>query len=229
MQKIKFFFSILVLSIVVSSCSSKHNLATQKRQLPSEQFSSDLYLANSTSFNDAKTTDKKIIYTAFIVLTVKNLDTANLHIERIAKKYKGYASNIGTYQTTIRVKSENLNDAIINISNLGKVLRKSKNAQDVTDAYLDYKIKLDNAEKSRKRYLELLVAAENVETILKVEKELERLSEKIDLLKSKMTNINHLSTFSTITIHLKERKKPGFLGYIGVGLYQSVKWLFVRN
>ena len=82
---------------------------------------------------------------------------------------------------------------------------------------------------ARKIYLELLKKAENVETALKVEKELERLNETIDLIKGKMNRINNLAEYSTIVINLKEKKKPGIIGYIGIGLYHSVKWLFVRN
>lgn len=99
----------------------------------------------------------------------------------------------------------------------------------MTEDYLDFKIRLENAEKSRERYLELLSQAENVEAALKVEKELERLNASIDILKGKMNRIDHLSEFSTITVNLKEKKKPGPLGYIGIGLYRSVMWLFVRN
>lgn len=44
-----------------------------------------------------------------------------------------------------------------------------------------------------------------------------------------MNNIDHLSEFSTITIYLKEKKKLDLFGYIGKGLYEGVKWLFVRN
>ena len=71
--------------------------------------------------------------------------------------------------------------------------------------------------------------AENVEAALKVEKELERLNEKIDLLKGKINRIDHLSEYSTISINYEQHKKPGILGYIGLGLYKGVKWLFVRN
>lgn len=35
--------------------------------------------------------------------------------------------------------------------------------------------------------------------------------------------------YSTITVSLSERKKPGILGYIGIGVYHAIKWLFVRN
>jgi hypothetical protein len=99
----------------------------------------------------------------------------------------------------------------------------------VTDQYADFSIRLENAEKARMRYLELLEKAENVQSALLVEKELERLNETIELLKGQMNRIDHLAAYSTITVYLTEKKKPGVLGYIGIGLYKSVKGLFVRN
>ena len=119
--------------------------------------------------------------------------------------------------------------AVKAIARLGKIQNQSLQGRDVTNEYLDYEIRLDNAIKARERYLELLNKAENVEAALQVERELERLNETIDLLKGRMNRIEHLSTFATITVELKEKKKPGILGYIGLGLYHSVKWLFVRN
>jgi len=204
------FFAVLFIS-----CSSiNNNTASYKHEPKIKQSSSD---------------ERKILFSAFLSLTVDQPDTVNIHIEKIAQKYNGYVNKIGTYKTAIRVKSDNLNNAIKEISALGKIQNKNITGQDVTEDYLDYEIRLENAEVSRKRYLELLAKAENVEAALKVEKELERLNETIDLLKGKMNRIDHLSEFSTITISLKERKKPGFLGYIGIGLYYSVKWLFIRN
>lgn len=77
--------------------------------------------------------------------------------------------------------------------------------------------------------MELLEKAQTVEEILKVEKELERLNGEIDQLKGKIKRYDHLTQLATITIHLEEKKKLGILGYISVGLYKAVKWLFVRN
>ena len=90
------------------------------------------------------------------------------------------------------------------------------------------KIRLDNATKARETYLALLKKAENVESALKVEKELERLNGEIDILEGKMQKLSHLSQYSTITINIKSKPKPGILGYIGIGIYKSVRWLFVR-
>ena len=216
--------------LFIGCSSSRRSSPAYGYESTTEQSNSDLLLANKDKyFYETKTIERKILFSAFISLTVDKPDTANIYIEKIAKKYNGYVNEVGTYRTVIRIKSTNLDSAIKDISALGKVQNRNISGQDVTDEYLDYQIRLENAEKSRKRYLELLAKAENVEAALKVEKELERLNGTIDLLKGKMNRINHLSDFSTITINLKEKKKPGLLGYIGIGLYHSVKWLFIRN
>ncbi|MBU1718111.1 MAG: DUF4349 domain-containing protein, partial [Bacteroidetes bacterium] len=93
----------------------------------------------------------------------------------------------------------------------------------------DLNIRLENAEKARNRYLELLKLAATVEETLKVEKELERLNTEIDLLKGKLNRYSHLVDFSTIDVYVKQRKQPGPLGYIIKYLYKGVKFLFVIN
>ena len=178
---------------------------------------------------DGMLQDAKIIYSANLRLTVKSVDNTVDSIKAIAKQYKGYVSEAGSYKSVIRVESQYLHDAVKALSELGKIDHKQIQGKDITDQYRDYKIRLDNAEKARLRYLELLEKAENVEAALKVEKELERLNGTIDLLKGKMNRLNHLTQYSTITIRLNEQVKPGILGYIGIGVYRSVKWLFVRN
>ncbi len=172
---------------------------------------------------------RKILYDADLTLTVEAPDSTSSYIQAITKRYGGYVNETGTYRSIIRVESQLLDAAIDDISQLGRLDRKSIRGQDVTEAYLDYQIRLDNAQQARGRYLDLLDQAATVDEILKVEKELERLNETIDLLKGKMNRIDHLDTYATITINLRERQKPGILGYIGIGLYRSVRWLFVRG
>ncbi len=228
MKKLQLF--ILTLSVFLISCSSYNNGRGSYRSVRFLDSPNSGLLANSNNeFINNETIDRKIIFSAFLNIRVINPDTVNSHIEKIAKKYNGYVNKLGTYETIIRVKSDKLNEAIEEISALGKIQSKSLTGQDVTEEYLDNKIRLENAEKARDRYLELLVKAENVTATLKVEKELERLNNTIDILKGKMNRISHLSEFSTITIKLNEKKKLGILGYLGMGVYHSIKWLFVRN
>lgn len=228
MKNIKLHVLIFVFSVILMSCVTQKQSTGYRYEAKTQQVNSNLFEGGKTT-SDSETIERKILFSTNLSLAVEIPDTANFLIEQIAKKYHGYVNEIGTYKTIIRVKSKHFEDAISEISALGKVQHKNMTGEDVTEEYLDYQIRLENAEKARQRYLELLKKAENVEATLKVEKELERLNEIIDLLKGRMNRIEHLSEFSTITIHLKERNKPGVLGYVGIGLYHSVKWLFVRN
>lgn len=172
---------------------------------------------------------KKIIYNADLRMSVKKPDTTNKELVKIAQRYEGYAQSVATNYTVIRVKADKLDMALKDIEELGRIDYRNVKADDVTDQYYDYKIRLENAEKARQRYLELLEKAANVDETLKVEKELERLNEEIDLLKGRLTRLDHLNTYATISIRLQEKVKPGVLGYVFIGAYQGIKWLFVRN
>lgn len=179
--------------------------------------------------NTERTVEKKVIYSSSVNLTVKIPDTTNVQLAQIAQKYRGFVQQSGTSMCVIRVEEKMLSMALDDISLLGKVTSKNMYGEDVTDQYADFGIRLENAEKARLRYLELLEKAENVQSALLVEKELERLNETIELLKGQMNRIDHLAAYSTITVYITEKKKPGVLGYVGIGLYKAVKWLFVRN
>ena len=147
----------------------------------------------------------------------------------IANSHQGYVQHIRNNYTVLRIKSNQLENAVDAVSKLGTVTRKNINAQDVTEEHMDYQIRLENAKKSRDRYLELLARAENVSAALEVEHELERLNEIIDLYIGKIKRLEYYSEFSTLTVNLDRERKPGLIGYVGLGLYKSMKWLFVRN
>jgi hypothetical protein len=232
-KNIYILFSIIIL--LLNSCSSYKVASTNVVSENSNFAKNDFYggkeysTSNSENLYFENVEDRKIIYNATLSLTVKIPDSTNVEIVEIAEKYEGYVQSVGTNLTKIRVKSENLNKAIEEISLLGKIESKSISGEDVTDEYTDYVIRLENAEKARTRYLELLALAANVTETLLVEKELERLNSEIELLKGKMSKIEHLTEYSTITIYLKEKVKPGIAGYFFIGVYKVVKWLFVRN
>lgn len=174
--------------------------------------------------------DKRMmVYNGSMTLESKNPDSVAAQVSSLAKKYDGYILTSGNNYTTIRIKSASLKDAMEEVAKLGKVTSKSVNGSDVTEEYTDYAIRLENAEKARKRYLELLAKANTVGETLQVEKELERLNGEIDLLKGKMNRIAHLVDYSTLTIYHEEKTKLGVLGYVFVGTFKAIKWLFVRN
>jgi len=228
-MKTSLLFLSFLSSIILASCVSQRSASYAYEGSPA----GGVYLEPKNDFYDLEegrvANNKKVIFSSSIYLTVENPDTTIARLTNITQKHKGYVQESGTMKCIIRIPNETRTAAAGEIEACGKVTYKNTTGEDVTDQYADYAIRLDNAKKARQRYLELLEKAETVAEALLVEKELERLNETIDLLEGKMNRIDHLSTYSTITIYLKEKKKPGIIGYIGIGIYHSVKWLFVRN
>jgi len=228
MNKLTYFILSAILSGTFICCSPPGRVLKMYSRENTRNYAS--IKTNYLERDEDNVFEEKIIRSVSLTLSVNIIDTANARLKEIAKKHKGYASQIASYMSIIRVKNENLEEAIKEIDALGKIYSKSITNDEFTRVQIkNNKIKLENAEKSRKRYLELLTKAENVEAVQKVEKELKRLSETINSLIINIDGANHLAEFSTITVRWKEKKKPGIIGYIFIGIYRPIKWLFVRN
>jgi hypothetical protein len=184
----------------------------------------------STNF-DKKVEEKERIISrnASLTLTVKKPDTAVAVISRFVEATKGINSSVSSSYLVIKVKEEMLDSTLLFLKSLGKAESVRVSADDLSDQYYDVVMRLENAEKARKRYLELLDKAANVQEILLVEKELERLNKDIESMKAQVENFQTRDKYSTININLNEKVKPGIIGYVFIGLYEGVKWLFVRN
>ncbi len=172
---------------------------------------------------------RMIQQSAALDMRVTEPDSTNARLLDIAKRYDGYVVMLGDRRSTIRVRTASLGEAVNEVATLGKVRSKSFKGEDVTEQYVDVELRLENARKARDRYLELLKQAENVQAALLVEKELERLNGEIELLEGKANKLKHLSDMATIAVDLNEREKLGPLGYVCVGTWKGVRWLFVRS
>ncbi|MBC7862782.1 MAG: DUF4349 domain-containing protein [Bacteroidia bacterium] len=230
MKIIKAFTAATILAAFFVSCNTmketSNNTGWEYNAPKSGGFQTQNAFTKTTVLKDEP---RVVVYNATMDLTVKIPDSTNARLSAIAEKHKGYVQKLGTTYSVIRVKSENLDAALREISLLGKVTYKTVSGDDVTEDFKDLKIRLENAEKIRSRYIELLAKAQNVNETISVERELERLNIEIDQLKGKIGSIAHLSEFSTIHLNIKEKTKPGIVGYVFVGIYKGVKWLFVRN
>lgn len=179
--------------------------------------------------SEAQITERKLIQSAYLELVAKDPDSTVAKIVKLAEAYEGFVSESSSNSATIRVPASRLEEALAEIATYAKVKDQRLSGEDVTEEYFDMSIRLDNAEKSRQRYLELLAKANTVEETLLVEKELERLTETIDLLKGRMNRIDQLDAYATINARVNQKVKLGPLGYVVKGAYSVVAWLFVRG
>lgn len=168
-----------------------------------------------------------MIYNASLTLVIKKTDPTIEKISAIAKKYKGYTLSTTLTNVRIRVEAAYFKQAMEDIAKLGEVKKRRISGRDISEQYYDLKVKIDNAEKARKRYLQLLARAEDVKAAVSVEKELERLNRELNRLKGKLQRLRHMSEYSTIEVSLEKKTYYGPLGYVFYGLYEVVKFLFI--
>lgn len=96
------------------------------------------------------------------------------------QQWGGYLHSQQGATVVVRLPAAKFEDALAAARELGRVLHESRQANDVTEEFVDLGIRLDTARKARDRLLEVLQKAEKVEDILKVEAELRRLTEEIE-------------------------------------------------
>jgi hypothetical protein len=170
---------------------------------------------------------RKVASSARVRLETDQPDTVHNRVIDLAGKYEGYVLLSEDYETTIRIPAIHFTAALAEVETLGELKSKQLTGRDVTEAYLDLQVRLDNAEKTRQRYLALLEKANNISEMLRIEAELERINSNIETLKGKLERMAHLVDFSTISVSTAKQVRPGPLGYIFVGIHKGIKWLFV--
>ena len=171
--------------------------------------------------------DRLIISTAWLKIKTAEPDEVQSKVMIMAANFNGYVVNSTNDQTTIRVPAANLQQALLEIELFGEIVEKRISGRDVTEEFKDLDIRIENAEKTRNRYLELLKIAATVSEILPIEKELERLNRELDLLKSKRERLSNMIAFASITVKTVPQLKPGPVGRVFTTLYEGVKWLFI--
>ncbi len=151
---------------------------------------------------DPAQTGRVMIYKAVISLVVGDIRATVEAIQDEAEKAGGYMQAMAATSITVKVPAGELQDVIAAVEKLGDVTQKDITGSDVTEQMRDLRIRLDNAEEVRKRLVALLERADKVEDALKVERELERVTETIELLKGKIRALGNQVDYSTLTVHL---------------------------
>ena len=186
-----------------------------------------------------------LIYNANFTILVKEIDKKIDEVISIAHKTGGYMQKRSQNTVVIRIPANKFWEVIKSLKKLGDVKSENIASSDVTEEYYDLEIRINNALAVRKRLEDLLKKANKVEEALKVERELERLSENIERFKGRIKYLKRQSALSTISIHFikeytppppKKTYNPGILGYpfyyLFLGLKytaQGIVWLFVRS
>ena len=174
--------------------------------------------------------EMQFIYNASVTFSVdeRNMENTADVIREMVDDTVGYVSSYSSTSLVLRIRSERFDQFITALEAVAGYESKQISVRDVTEQYRDLNTRLDNLKKFKARYEELLASANNVEEMLSIERELERVTREIETLKGRLDYLNNQIAFSTITVRIEQKTRPGVFGYVFYGLYRGVRWLFIR-
>ena len=155
-----------------------------------------------------------MVFTARLELEVEDLESALDAVRLLAESHGGFVATEKTRSEsgfiTIRVPQRVFHDAVAEIEALGVVQGRDLQGEDVTEEYVDLGSQLVNLERQEQRLLEIMEMGSTVESVLKVEKELERVRGRIESIKGRMNYLESRVELATITVYLNlvEEEEP---------------------
>jgi hypothetical protein len=181
---------------------------------------------------------QKIIRNGQLSVEVEDLDGAASIVRESVKSRGGRIESAARFSDErvhmrIRVPAEGLDSTIADASALGRVLSRMISENDVTTRYIDTEARLKTRLALRDRLNTLLETATTVEDVLNIERELARVQGEIDAMQGQLDYLDRQVSESTLDLTLQipavtpPETKPGPLGYVALGIWKAVKWLFV--
>jgi len=151
------------------------------------------------------TEGRKMIFSARYVLMVVSVNAAQEQTEKLTEKFGGYVQHLDSQMMIVRIPVDRANEFLNSISGLGDVMDRSITGQDVTEEMTDTQIRLDNLEVLRKRLQKLAESSGKVEDLLKVERELARVTGEIEQLEGRMKFLKNRVDLVTVTLLFNQR------------------------
>jgi hypothetical protein len=175
--------------------------------------------------------ERKLVRTGDLVVSVGSPEEASSKVERIVEEVGGHVERSTATQDAVwlecRVPAPQLDQVMNAIGRLGDEERRSVSTADVTEQYSDLETRLRNNVALRDRLQQLLQRASNVEDVLAIEKELNRIQSDVETMQARFDRLKSEVELSALSVHLERRTILGPLGYVGYGLWWVVSKLFV--
>ena len=150
--------------------------------------------------------ERMVVFTARLELEVDDVEAAIDAVRLLAESHGGFVSTVNTRDErgsiTIRVPQRRFHDAVEEIEAIGEVESRSLQGEDVTEEYVDLQAELTNMERQEQRLLDIMEMGNTVESVLKVERELERVRGRIESLQGRINYLDSRVELATITVNL---------------------------
>lgn len=185
--------------------------------------------AKEKSETESQSYDRKIIVSGSISIEVTDFDNRMKSLMDLAQRHGGYIENsnvdnngsyyvegkrqnIKTGNISLRIPSDKFQIVLDEVKSMGEVKNENTNSVDISDAYYDTATRIENLKVQENRLRELLALAKNVDEILKIENELNRVRSEIDLMSTDIKRWDKQVSMSSLYINLREVKDSQLIG-----------------
>ncbi len=152
--------------------------------------------------------ERLLIYRGDLRVEVARADDAAREFLTKVVEWGGYLQSQQGALLVVRLPTTKFDAAFAAIRAAGRVLSESRQANDVTEEFVDLGLRIDTARKSRERLVEVLKKAEKVEEILKVEAELRRLTEEIERMEGRQRFLADQVALATLQVAFQAKSEP---------------------
>lgn len=192
----------------------------------------------STVKDSDQTVTRKVITQGYIQLKVKSLKEVSEKITLVAETAGGFIesssyneNNQGYASLVLRIPAKDYQKIFDQVQKMGKLEAKETNGQDVTMKSVDLEARLKTLETQEERLLALLEKGKDLEEILKIETELQRVRQEIETVTAELKTLNDLVDLATLRVELYQTnvepvsasslETPGFKG-VFKGAYNAL-------
>lgn len=153
--------------------------------------------------------DQMLIFNGIVNLLVDHAGSPAGIDEAVdfAVRAGGYIAQQTDTQVVLRVPSGKFRKVMKQVERLGDVQSRSVHTLDVSEEFHDLGVQLEHLQATRDRIKKLLSTAKDLQQIMTVERELERLGGEIDRIRGRMRFLSSQAAFSTLTVGFAERPK----------------------
>lgn len=252
MKKILLLIIVLVFTFNIMGCASDREGDTPRAE--SNQ-SSDIAGKQTNEINiDSIEIQKKVIKNLSASIEVQDIEKAINDIINMITPLNGYIHNQSQWtseknswaKVNIKVPSIHFTKVSTELKNIGEVTNTNISSTDVTEEFIDLVARRKTFETQEARLLSFIDKAENVDELLSIERELERIRFEIERIIGRTNYLENAIDYSNININLSSKLQPttaringswerivfafrdglGVFGRVVIGFITMIVWAF---
>lgn len=171
--------------------------------------------------NTAISEGRKLIRTVDLEVETREFEQTMSVLETQIQELGGYVERMNTYNGSsysgygssrsadlkVRIPEEKLGGFLDTVADIGNIVRRQDNVEDVTLSYVDMESRRNTLRTEQSRLLEFLDRAENIEEIITIEQRMSEVRYQLESMESQLRTLDNLVDYSTVEISISEVKE----------------------